>query len=286
MDKGDRWDDPKCWIKANPNLGVSVKLDDLRRQALKAARSPPALNAFLRLRMNVRTSSTERAIDMDVWAANSDGPFDPAELQGRVFYGALDVSAKIDLTAWVKLFPPIDGETRWKVVPRFWMPSDTVEAKSDRDRVQYQRWIEAGLIEVTQGNVVDQNEIQAAIIEDCRLHEALSVAYDPWNATQLAVNLANAGVPVVEFIQGIRSYTAPTKALMAWLLEGKLDHGGNPVLGWMAGNMHTSLPDKNDNVMPSKKHSLSRIDGMTSLIMCIGCSMVEDTQLFSRPTIR
>jgi phage terminase large subunit-like protein len=54
-----------------------------------------------------------------------------------------------------------------------------------RDRVQYQRWIEAGYIEVTQGNVVDQNEIQAAIIEDCRLHEALSVAYDPWNATQL-----------------------------------------------------------------------------------------------------
>jgi phage terminase large subunit-like protein len=73
----------------------------------------------------------------------------------------------------------------------------------------------------------------------------------------VAVNLADAGVPVTEFIQGIRSYTAPIKELLAWLLEGKLDHGGNPVLAWMAGNMHTSLPDKNDNVMPSKKHRAS-----------------------------
>jgi phage terminase large subunit-like protein len=275
LDKGDRWDDPKNWIKANPNLHVSVKMNDLRRQALKASRSPPALIAFKRLRLNLRTSDATRAIDMEVWRKNSLGPFDPAELMARPFFGAIDLSSRVDLSAWVKLFPPIEGEERWKVVPRFWMPSDTVEAKSDRDQVQYRRWIENGLIEVTPGNVIDHNEIQAAVLEDCRICEPRSIAYDPWNATQLAVALLGEGLPMFEFVQGIRSFTAPTKQLEAWLLSEQLDHGDNEVLAWQASNLHVQM-DKNDNRMPTKKHSTGRIDGIVGLIMCIGRSMDED----------
>ena len=277
LDADDRWDDPKVWVKANPNLGVSVKLDDLKRQALKAAHSPPALVAFKRLRCNVRTSDATRAIDMQVWKRSTDGPFDPAALEGRAFFGGLDLSSKIDLSAFVKLFPPVDGETRWRVVPRFWMPADTVAEKSDRDQVQYRRWIDDGLIEATAGNVIDHEEIKAAVLEDARLFDCRSLAYDPWNATQLAVALEAEGLPVVEFIQGIKSYTAPTKELTALLLGGRLDHGGNPVLAWMAANLHVQT-DKNENQMPTKKHSIGRIDGMTALIMAIGRSIAEDDQ--------
>jgi phage terminase large subunit-like protein len=78
-----------------------------------------------------------------------------------------------------------------------------------------------------------------------------------------------------EFIQGIRSYTAPTKELEAMLLSEKLDHGGNEVLTWMASSM-MAVTDRNENRMPSKKHSVARIDGITSLIMAIGRSMDED----------
>jgi phage terminase large subunit-like protein len=275
LDKGDRWDDPKVWIKANPNLHVSVKMDDMRRQALKASRSPPALVAFKRLRLNVRTSDATRAIDMDVWRRNSGGPFDPAELMDRHFFGAIDLSSRVDLTAWVKLYPPIGEETRWKVVPRFWMPSDTVEAKTDRDQVQYRRWISEGLIETTEGNVIDHSEIQAAVMEDCRTAQPISIAYDPWNAMQLAVSLDNAGLPIFQFNQGVRFYSAPTKQFEAMLLSEQLDHGDNEVLAWMASNLHV-LTYENDNRMPSKKHSVSRIDGITSLIMCVGQSMIDD----------
>lgn len=275
LDEGDRWDNPKVWIKANPNLGVSVKLSDLKRQAAKAAHSPPALMAFKRLRMNVRTSDVTRAIDMDVWRRNSDGPFDPASLLGRPFFGGLDMSSKIDLTAWVKLYPPRGEERKWAVVCRFWMPADTVEEKSDRDRVQYQRWINEGLIEATAGNVIDHNEIQAAVMEDCRQFEPFSIAYDPWNATQLAVALAAEGLPMFEFIQGIKSYTAPTKELEALVLGTRLNHGDNPVLAWMANSLHVRR-DSNENHMPSKKHSTGRIDGVTALIMAIGRSLLDD----------
>jgi phage terminase large subunit-like protein len=195
--------------------------------------------AFKRLRLNVRTSDSTRALDMDAWRRNSRGPFDPATMHGRSFFGALDLAAKLDISAWVKLFPPLaeDDEQLWRVVARFWMPEATVEQKSDRDRVQYQRWIDDGLIEVTPGNIIDHSEIQASVLEDCRLAEPISIAYDPWNATQMAVALANANLPMFEFIQGLRSYTAPTKELIAWLAAGKLDHGDNEVLTWMAANL-------------------------------------------------
>jgi phage terminase large subunit-like protein len=276
IDKDDRWDDPAVWAKANPNLGISVKLDDLERQALKAKQSPPALAAFMRLRLNVRTSGTDRAIDMDVWARNTRGPFDPASLHGRKFYGGLDLSSKIDLSAFVKLFPPIDDDPLWRVVPRFWMPADTVEEKSDRDRVQYQRWIDTGLIEATPGNIIDHSEIEAAMLEDCRLFEPVSIAYDTWNATQLAVQLQSQGAPMVEFVQGVRSYNAPMKELLAMLLAGQIDHGSNEVLTWNAHNLHITKPDRNDNYMPSKKHSIGRIDGMSGLIMAIGRAISTD----------
>lgn len=285
IDKEDRWDDPKAWAKANPNLGISVKLDDLKRQAHKAKNSPSAQVEFKRLRLNLRTASADRYVDMDVWAKNSLCPADRQpgqyqaelveQLKGRRFLGALDLSSKVDLSAWVKIFAPADENDRWHALARFWMPADTVAEKSDRDRVQYQRWIDDGWIEPTIGNVIDHQEIQAAVTDDCRQFDVGAIAYDPWNATQLAVGLQSDGLPVFEFVQGIRSYTAPTKELEAWLLASKLDHGSNPVLTWMASNLRVQF-DKNDNRMPHKKFSRGRIDGMSALIMAIGRSMADD----------
>jgi phage terminase large subunit-like protein len=275
LDPGDRWDDPKVWIKANPNLGISVKVGDLTRQCRAAKNNPARQLEFKRLRLNLRTPTASQLITGPVWDGNSLGPFDPASLAGRRCFGGLDLSSKIDLSAWVKLFAPAENGDRWKVVARFWMPGDTVEQKSDRDQVQYRRWIDEGLIEPTAGNIIDHAEIENAVLEDARIYDIVSIAYDPWNATQLAVNLRNSGVPMNEFVQGIRSYTAPTKELLAWLLANKLDHGGNPVLRWMALNMRVQT-DKNENQMPTKKVSIGRIDGATALIMAIGRSMSDD----------
>jgi phage terminase large subunit-like protein len=276
LDAHDRWDDPSVWIKANPNLGVSVKQSDLARQCRAAKFNPAKQMEFKRLRLNLRTASATQLISGELWDENTLGAFDPAQLHGRRCFCGLDIASKIDLAAWIKLFEPVEGDERWRVVARFWMPQDTVEEKADRDQVQYRRWIDAGLIEPTAGNIIDHNEIQAAVMEDFRLHDIAAAAYDPWNATQLAVKLLQEGVPMQEFVQGLRSYTAPTKELMAMLLSNKLDHGGNPVLRWMALNMRVET-DKNENQMPTKKKSTGRIDGMTGLIMAIGKSMAEDT---------
>lgn len=270
IDKGDKWDDPKSWAKANPNLGVSVKLDDLQRQALKAQKSPQGQTAFMRLRLNVRSSSIESAIDMQIWAQNGGKRRDPSEFKGRRCWGGLDLSSKIDISAWIKLFEPEEPGGRHPVLARFWMPADTLEQRIEKDRgAQYRQWVDEGYIEVTPGNIVDHSEIERAVAADNGEFVLESVAYDPWNATQLSAKLFSEGVPMVEFIQGLRSYSEPTKELINWLVDKKLDHGNNPVLRWMASNLKTHR-DKNENVMPHKLHSTGRIDGITALIMAIG----------------
>ena len=284
IDADDAWDDPRAWAKANPNLGISVKLDDLKRQALKARNSPGALVEFKRLRLNQRTAAAGRFVDAEVWRRNTLCPAGvhpgvyrgelEQRLRGRRFFGALDLSSKVDLSAWIRLFPPLDADDRWHVLARLWMPADTVAEKSDRDQVQYRRWIDEGWIEVTAGNVIDHGEIGIAVEQDCRGGSPASIAYDPWNATQLAVGLAGQGLPMIEFIQGIRSYTAPTKEFEAWLLQAKLDHGSHPVLAWMASNLAVQR-DKNENMMPTKRMSRGRIDGLTALIMAIGRWMAD-----------
>jgi phage terminase large subunit-like protein len=268
IDKGDRWDDPIAWAKANPNLGISVKLDDLARQARKAAKSPSALSAFKRLRLNVRSAVAESAVDMALWARNSRGRFDPDKLDRARCWGGLDLSSKIDISAFVKLFEP-DERGIMRVAARFWMPADTIEERADRDRMPYRRWVDEGWIEATPGNVIDHSEIKQAVAGDAKRFDVQDIAFDPWNATQLATELLAEGVNMIEFVQGIRSYTAPTKELAALLADRKLDHGNNPVLTVMASNLKVQR-DKNLNEMPHKQHSIGRIDGMTALIMAIG----------------
>ena len=289
VDAGDRWDDPMAWRKANPNYGISVKPKDLETMANKAKHSPSALIEFKRLRLNLRTPSADRFIDMDVWAKNTLRPEEEhpaayharriAELRGRRFFGALDMSSKTDLSAWVKLFPPKLESERWSVICKFWMPGDTVSDKSDRDRVQYQRWINEGWVEATMGNAIDHNEIQQFIRDDCRMFEPASIAFDPMFAAQLSIQLTEFGLPMFEFVQGIRSYSAPCQELDAWLVTDKLDHGDNPVLTWMASNLRMHRGE-NSTMRPTKALSIGRIDGMTSLIMGIGRSMADDGGLY------
>jgi phage terminase large subunit-like protein len=279
LDPDDQWDDPSIWIKANPNLGISVKVDDLERQARAARGSPQRLLEFKRLRLNMRQSSAEQKIMAELWDSNTRGPFDPASMHGRKCYAGLDLASKIDIAAFVKLFPPLVDAELWRVVCRFWIPGERVLEKSARDPVQYQRWIDDGWIEPTPGNVIDHSEVQAAVLEDGRLHDIISVAYDPWNATQLAVALGEHGVRMEEFVQELRSYNSPTKELDAMLAGRTLDHGDNPVLKWMALNMRV-MRDKNENEMPTKKHSIGRIDGMSALIMAIGRSMLDAPSVY------
>lgn len=267
------WTDPKVWAKANPNLGVSVKLDYLRRECERAKNEPTYENTFKRLHLNIRTQQDVRWLSVEKWDACSE-PVDVATLAGRTCWAALDLSTKLDITASVLLFPPTDADPKWRVLPRFFIPEENARQREKRDRVPYITWADQGFVTLTPGNVVDYDAVGGALLEDARRFDLREVAYDPWNATHLALQLQADGATMVEFRQGFASMSEPTKELERLVVSQELAHGGNPVLAWMASHVAVEL-DPAGNVKLSKRKSTERIDGLVALVMALGRAMVR-----------
>ena len=271
-DEGDDWTSPEVWRKANPSFGLSVKEDDLARKADKAVALPGAQNAFRRMHLNEWTEQAERWIDIAAWDA-CDAPLDLEELRGRTCFGGLDLSTTTDITALAWVFPPEHDDERWRVLSRYFVPAENLLRRAERDRVPYDLWARQGFIEATSGNVVDYGAIEQRIAGDSALFQVREIAYDPWNATHIALRLQDEGATMIEFRQGFRSMSAPTRELEKLIVSRKLAHGGNPVTRWMAANLAVAQ-DPAGNLKPAKDKSTERIDGMVALIMAIGRAML------------
>jgi phage terminase large subunit-like protein len=265
-DPGDDWTDERTWQKANPNLGVSVSLDDLREKARKAERVPTDQNAFRRLHLNEWTEQEDRWLNVKDWQA-CNAKVDPDALRGRPCYVGLDLSATSDLTALSLAFPADDDAV--DVLMRFWLPEARIALRAERrDSVPLESWVREGWLRSTPGNVVDYEAIRAELGVLARTYQIKQVGFDPWNATQLMTQLQGDGFECVEIRQGYLSLSAPTKALEARVLSKRIRHGGNPVLTWCASNVAVET-DPAGNVKPSKKRAKDRIDGIVALIMAL-----------------
>lgn len=270
VEPGDDWEDERCWIKANPNLGVSKKLGDLRDKALKAKEMPASLNSFLRREMNVSTSAVSRWINPERWdkcgtAVNGDG------LLGRTCYIGLDLSSTTDVTACVLVFTPAQADDPYQVLCRFYLPQENMENRVRRDRVPYDVWVRQGFVSTTPGNVIDYDFIVADIDELMTRYDIAEVAFDPWGATQIQTKLAELRDDedwLIQFRQGFASMSPAMKALERLYMAGELAHGNNPVLNWMASNLVVRA-DPAENIKPDKAKSTERIDGMVALAMAV-----------------
>jgi hypothetical protein len=134
------------------------------------------------------------------------------------------------------VFPPED-DGLWYLLSRYFVPEENLRKRAERDRVPYDQWTRQGFIEATPGNVVDYGAIEQRILADSALFQVKEIAYDPWNATHIALRLQDEGATMVEFRQGFRSMAAPTRELEKLIVSRKLAHGGNPVTRWMAANV-------------------------------------------------
>lgn len=274
----DDWKSPAVWRKANPNLGVSISEDYLARECKRAQESPAYENTFKRLHLNIRTEQDVRLIPLEHWDNCTDerSPMVWREemleqMKGRECFAALDLSATTDISALSLVFT---DENERIVLPWFWVPGDNAVLRERRDKVPYLTWARQGWIEQSEGNVIDYDVIRRKVNELQEVYSIRGIAIDRWNATQLATQLAGDGFEVNAFGQGYASMSAPTKELLSLVASGRLLHGGNPVLRWMAQNV-AGEQDAAGNMKPSKKKSHERIDGIVSTIMALGLLMVN-----------
>lgn len=261
----DDWNDEANWRRANPSLGHTIGIDRVREAYQQALDNPAEENVFKQLRLNMWTSSSVAWIPEHVYAKGND-PIQYESLKGRSCYAGLDLSSTSDITALVLVFPPRFEEENYIVLPYFWLPEDTLELRCRRDHVLYDVWERQGYIKTTEGNVVHYGFIEKFIEELSEIYHIKEIAYDRWNATQMVQNLEGMGLTMVPFGQGYKDMSPPSKELYKLMMEGKIQHGGHPVLKWMGQNV-VMRQDPAGNIKPDKEKSVEKIDGIVALIM-------------------
>lgn len=270
------WEDEANWYKVNPSLGYTVDIERLRDACREAKQNPADEITFKWLRCNMWVSSTVAWIPDAIYMRGNE-PIDMDALAGRDCYAGLDLSSTGDITALVLIFPPRDEEEKYVLLPYFWIPEETIPRRVKANSVPYDIWEKQGYIMSTEGNVIHYDFIEKFIMDLSEKYHILEIAVDRWNATQMIQNLEGEGFTIVPFGQGFSSMSAPAKEFYRLLMEGRIIHGGNPVLRWMAGNVVIDT-DPAGNIKVTKAKSKEKIDGIVAAIMALDRCIRQEGQ--------
>lgn len=268
----DFWKNEDVWKKSNPGYPRSPTSSYMKGKVLQAEQSEQSRISFLTKHLNIWCDKADIWIKNSVWTANQT-PIDEEKLKGRTCYGALDLSSSVDITALGYIFPKDEGG--YDFIVRLFIPKDNMRERVRRDKVPYFDWVKAGLLQVTEGNVVDYAFIQKQIEQDAEKFNVKMMAYDRWNSSDLITRLTNdETVELLPFGQGFASMSAPTKQIEVLALQQRLNHGNNEALNWMCSNVVIKR-DPSDNIKMDKSLSPEKIDGMIALAMALGICMID-----------
>ncbi|WP_296125411.1 terminase TerL endonuclease subunit [Pseudomonas sp. Ga0074129] len=267
IDPGDDWTSESVLIKANPNYGISINGDFLQARQRDAMQSAAKQATFRTKHLNEWVGAKNAWLNMLRWK-EAPARKSLAELEGRPCIIGLDLASKIDIAGNLLLFPPVEGDPIWHVHGRYYLPEVRVIEELDSNTARYREFDALGLLTLTDGEVIDFEVIKEDLREFAGRFDVQQVAYDPWQATQLAQEMQAEGLLMVEVRQTVQNISEPMKELEALTLRRVLAHGDCPILTWMASNVIAKL-DVKDNIYPNKERPENKIDGIVGLIMAI-----------------
>ncbi|MGZ8164087.1 MAG: terminase TerL endonuclease subunit [Methylobacter sp.] len=271
LDDGDQWQDESNWIKANPNLGVSVSLEYLREQARQAAVMPTAKINFFTKHLNIWVTGATAWCNVEHWQTCAVDYLPDEILEPVEVYLGLDLASVSDIASigGVAIMP--DG--RWLTFGKHYLPEDAIDNNIRKSTVPFRQWHEQGWLTLTPGNVIDYNWIKADILSFMERFPVKEIAFDRWNSSQLVNDLMEVDAPMVAFGMGYASMNAPMKELERRYLAKEIQHPNDPVLNWAMSNV-VADQDPAGNVKPAKNKSTEKIDPAVALMMAIGRAMV------------
>lgn len=256
--------------QANPAFGDFQNADEVMAMADAARRMPSREADYRNLVLNQRVEASSPFVSRAVWKACGEAarPFD----RKKFVFGGLDLSAVNDLTSLELMSDPGDGT--WDVQSTFWLPENGIRERSRVDRVPYDVWADQGFLELTPGKSVEYEYVARYLREEVfDAHNVHKIGFDRWGMRHLKPWLLKAGFTekeiedrFVEFGQGYQSMSPALRALESLVLNGRIRHGGHPVLTMCAANAVVHR-DPAGNRKLDKARSRGRIDGMVSLAM-------------------
>lgn len=283
-EKGDDIADPATWEKANPSIDVTIKREYLEANARKALADKTYETIFRRYHLNQFVNAVDTWIPLHVWDA-CDQPLDIVALEGQPCWAGLDMSSKTDLTALTLCFviPYSGGRPAFALYPVAWIPTENVNRKERADQAPYGQWIRdyPDRVFATEGNEVDHEAVEGTIYNLKQRFKIKTCGFDLWNIGNVAEKLRRMGITPVEFGQGYKSMSEPTKALYGLTLDRRIIHGGFAPLRHHINNVTVMLDDA-ENIKPSKRRSNGRIDLVVSSIMALDGAMRAMTKPKSR----
>lgn len=268
IDEGDDWKSPEVWAKANPNYGVSVNVDDLRRKAKAASETPGKKSNFLTKHLNVWTTSAAAWMDIARWSKCYDETFDPTEFGPDPCWVGVDLASRKDIAAVQYLFR---RGTRWYTFGKYYIPKNRLEEEGNS---QYKAWVEEGHLIATEGDVIDFNKIQEDLIESCKDFDVQNVGYDPFQATKFMTELADLSITITEIKQTYALMNEPMKELESEIIKQGISHDGNPAMTWMIGNVVEKR--SGDMVRPTREMDSKKIDGPVALINALAVALRDE----------
>ena len=284
VDEGDDWTDPAVLRKANPNMGISVYSDFLLSQQKRAMNNARQANVFKTKHLNIWVSARAAYFNLVSWRNCEDETLTIEQFEGQPCYLSFDLARKLDMNSMVRIFTrDIDGRRHYYcIAPKFWVPYDTVystDTDHQRTAERFQKWVNSGHLEVTEGAEIDYRVILEEAKAVNRQNPVEESAIDPHGATNLSHHLADEGLSPITIVQNYTNMSDPMKELEAAIEAGRFHHDGHPILMWCISNVvGKHLPGNDDVVRPIKEHSENKIDGATALIMDIGRAMLPETR--------
>jgi len=289
LDDEDDWNDSSNWIKANPNLGVSVNKDYIENEYKKAKNQVSKIPNFKTKHLNMWVDAEEVRVPAEIWDLGKD----KVNVHNFIDNGckaALDLSSTTDLSAFV-LVSNADENGIYDILPFVFCPADTIDKRSKDDGVPYRLWSDdkvsnyiintddkfinnSPILIKTSGNQIDYSEIQSVVNYIWQVIKPDWIEYDSWQATQLVQNLTELDIEMHPFPQTITHFSYPTKEFESLAYKGKLRHGGNPILKWMLSGC-VAIFDPNENIRYSKAKATKRIDGIIATIMALAGVLTE-----------
>ena len=265
IDQGDDWTHIKSLKKANPNYGISVSEDFLKAQLQRAKNNARKQSAFKTKHLNVWVGARDAFYNIEKWHSCADTSLKLEDYYGQRIYIGLDLASRVDIAA-LEILVALDDGTYVQFGKHYLPESAAVESD------HYTGWMNEGLLNVTDGEIIDFEEIKEDILELCSKFEVAELAYDPFQATKLVTELMEEGVPVVEMRPTVLNFSEPMKEIDSLMRSGRIKHNGNPVFTWMLSNC-TAKEDKKSNVYPNKSRPENKIDGPVALMMALGRAM-------------
>jgi phage terminase large subunit-like protein len=277
IDDGDDWKTEVALIKANPNYGVSIDIENLKKAQQKAINSSAHhQNIFKTKRLNVWCNARGAYYKIDEWQNCGLENLDINDFIGDDCWVALDLAKVRDLSAKVLLFRREKaGVMHYYLFCRFYMPSAGVYITPETEAlgVMYQNWVDQGFLTLNDGTETDYRMIADEVINDSERFKVLEVPHDPHSAIAISHEFDALGLNPVALSQTGKTYTAPIEELEAALGAGRVHHDGNPIMAWCLANTKVrQFSDGNKTIV--KDDAASKIDGMAALLMGLSRCMV------------